>query len=76
MKRLQYRKNLKLRVSVVHCFHDYIELSLSYSVWMNRIDCGILAPVIKALTVAYAIKTAPPKRKDIHMRHEPVLSVV
>ncbi len=54
----------KLRVSLVHCFDDYIEFRLSYSAWMKMIDCGILAPVIKALTVHKSFmpsKLAPAK---------------
>ncbi len=63
---------MKLRVSLVHCFDDYIEFRLSCSAWMKMIDCGILAPVIKALTVHKSFmpsKLAPAKRKCTHMRH-------
>ncbi len=40
--------DVKLHVSVVHCFGDYIELRLIFSVWIY----GVLALVVKGINGA------------------------
>ncbi len=44
--------DVKLQVTAAYCFDDCMELRLIYSAWMNMMDCGVLALVVKGINSA------------------------